>query len=95
MLTTLQAADTWTSNHIQGSGDGPLPYGSFKWNGVGGIQIAIVNANNHQLTFGVVGSVLVGLEGCMERNGYAEADFDVFDGANQVGTGVVGASWGG
>lgn len=49
----------------------------------------VSDANNHQVTYGVLGSVVVGLEGLMARDGYGEGEFEVFDGANQVGKGMV------
>lgn len=54
--------------------------------------MTVWDANNHQVTYGVLGSVVVGLEGMMARDGYGEGAFEVYDGENWVGTGIVALS---
>lgn len=53
-----------------------------------GLQFRFQNANNHQLTFGVINAALVALTDWMEQHEIATCTFDVFDGKNQVGEGV-------
>lgn len=57
--------------------------------GVGGIHFTVFDANNHQVTYGVLGGVCLALEGVMARDGYGEADFLVYDGRNWVGKGMI------
>lgn len=46
------------------------------------------NANNHQLTYGVLQNALVALRSWMIFfNGCGLIEYDIFDGGNQVGTG--------
>lgn len=60
--------------------------------GVGGIHLTVWDANNHQVTYGVLGGVIVAVEGVMAQNGYGEASFRVYDGDNWVGKGIVALS---
>ena len=57
--------------------------------GVGGIHVTVWDANNHQVTYGVLGGVFVALEGVMGRDGYGEANFQIYDGNNWVGSGMI------
>ena len=52
----------------------------------------VQNANNHQITWGVLSSAVRGLRDYMAEKGWKEVGFEVFDGWNQVGTGAVGAA---
>ena len=55
-----------------------------------GMTLAVANANNHQMTWGVLQSVLAVLEDFINENGgFVSATFDIFDGRNQVGTGKI------
>ena len=54
-----------------------------------GLQYRFRNANNHQLTLGVINSALTALWDWMEHHEVATCTFDIFDGVNQVGTGEV------
>lgn len=92
VLTTFSAAKTWTSIHIEEAGDGPLQDGLFNFLGVGGIHLTVWDANNHQVTYGVMGGVVLALEGVMARDGYGETNFRVYDGKNWVGQGMVAVS---
>lgn len=53
-----------------------------------GLQFRFQNANNHQLTFGVMKAALAALWDWMEQHEVATCTFDIFDGNNQVGKGV-------
>lgn len=53
-----------------------------------GLQFRFQNANNHQLTFGVINTALVALTDWVEQHEIATCTFYVFDGENQVGEGV-------
>lgn len=79
--------------HLMTDGDG-LVAGGY-WHFVQQITtynvgVVVMNANNHQITWGVMGAAMQGLSGYM-RTGqmYGAATFDVWDGVNQVATGVV------
>ena len=52
-----------------------------------GLQFRFQNANNHQLTIGVMKAGLVALWDWMEQHEVATCTFDIFDGDNQVGKG--------
>ena len=55
-----------------------------------GLVMAVSNANNHQLTWGVLKSALAALDDFINQNGgFVSATFDIFDGQNQVGTGKI------
>lgn len=73
-------------------GDALLAGGRFAWMGAGGMEVKVQNSNNHQVTYGVLTAALEALNGYMQsgRGLAGEADFVVFDGANEVGRGVVG-----
>ena len=47
----------------------------------------VENANNHQVTYGVLLSALLGLEKYMSNRGYGAVQFGLYDGPNQVGQG--------
>lgn len=74
---------------IQKHGDEILPGGYFNWMGINGIAVEAMNANNHQLTWGVLGAALKALKQYMESNGYRQAHFDIYDGENMVGKGLL------
>ena len=53
-----------------------------------GPQVSVWNANNHQVTILTLELALEALFRYMrEQNDYGVAEFDIFDGANQVGSG--------
>lgn len=55
-----------------------------------GMVMNVANANNHQMTWGVLKSAMVVLDDFIKENGgFASATFDIFDGKNQVGTGKI------
>ena len=48
------------------------------------------NANNHQTTWGVLGAAIEAIAGCMDQNGFGGGSFNIFDGGNEVGEGIIG-----
>lgn len=76
-------------HHIQDHGDGDVPAGQAKWVGNDGVALRVTNANNHQLTWGVLGVALQGVLSIMGDGGYGKASFTIYDGPNQVGKGVL------
>lgn len=50
-----------------------------------------MNDNNHQLTYGVVRSAVAAVREFMASDGdYGMMGFEIWDGDNQVGSGVIG-----
>lgn len=84
----------FVNQHIEFSGDGPIADGDeyFTTSGTN-VQVYVEDANNHQLTWGVAGVALQGLNTWMavEDNGYSDATFQINDGRNWVGNGYIGA----
>ena len=77
---------------IQAHGDGDIVDGAYRWtnnpDGPLGLQIWIRNANNHQLTYGVLGAALKALNEYLTLFGAGMATtLDIYDGVNQVGQG--------
>lgn len=97
-------ADAYNSilAHLLTNGDGLLAAGtwSFAQANAGGrgykVGVSVRNANNHQITWGLLGSAVWGLGEFMRgRATSGSAVFEVWDGANQVGEGLVSLAWGG
>ena len=86
---TLAEAFDIVTDHIAQVGDGTLLAGAFNFQLQGGAQLSIWNANNHQTTWGVLRAAILALADYMERDGFAQALFNVYDGVNQVGEGVL------
>ena len=75
--------------HLHSSGDGLVAGGGFKFT-VNKMMVDVWNTNNHQLSWGVLGSTLWGLTQYMQTNGeWGSAVFQVFDGSNLVGSGML------
>lgn len=75
--------------HLHTSGDGLVAGGNFKYT-LDRMVVDIWNANNHQCTWGVLGSALWGLMQYMQTNGiWGSAVFLVYDGSNVVGNGML------
>ena len=75
--------------HLHASGNGLVAGGAFKYT-VDRMVVDIWNANNHQCTWGVLGSALWGLRTYMQTIGiWGSAVFQVFDGSNLVGSGML------
>lgn len=63
--------------------------GGFKFT-VNRMVVDIWNTNNHQVTWGVLGSTLWGLRNSMESDGvWGNADFQVYDGNILVAKGIL------
>lgn len=75
-------------------GDGLIPGGVFKWAGEHGTGLTMTNANNHQLTWGVMGAALTALYDEMERLVIGSVGlFTIVDGDTEVGTGTIYDGW--
>lgn len=74
---------------IRRQGDGVIENGFFLFAKYG-VEWYITNANNHQTTRGVMRSAIMTLiDFCEHNGGYGYAAFNIYDGLNQVGSGVV------
>ena len=81
------------SRKIQRGGDGVIDSGVYRWGplGPGALGAKFVNVNNHQLTYGVVHAAVAALRDYMASDGdYGLLSFEIWDGDNEVGTGVIG-----
>lgn len=86
----LDAATDHIIHLVEAVGDTTVTDGVFNWPTNNGLVLKAWNANNHQLTYGVLGAALDAVADYMNFHGFCRATFAVFDGANQVGEGVVG-----
>lgn len=78
---------------IERGGDRVISDGVYVWGpgGPGALVASFMNDNNHQLTYGVVRSAVAAVRGYMASDGdYGMMGFDIWDGDNQVGSGVIG-----
>ena len=81
-LDTVQA-------RISQLGNGLIPGGQFEQQGFG-VALRMWNANNHQLTWGVMMLVITGLvEYTANMPSGVAIVFKIWDGANQVGEGQL------
>lgn len=86
----LHEASRVVSDHLNILGDGQLAGGTFTWVEEP-LSIEVINANNHQTTWGVLGEALVALHDYMTvKNHVGAAEFTIFDGGTEVGSGAVG-----
>ena len=76
-------------NHILQAGDGVIANGAFNQVGANAISLQVWNANNHQTTYSVLGSVLSALHQWMSDHQFVSASFGIYDGNHQVGNGVI------
>lgn len=77
-------------SHLSQHGDSVIATGSFDWPVGGQVVLRIINANNHQTTWGVMASAIWALADWMHMNGiFAGGTFDIYDGPKQVGTGRI------
>lgn len=92
----------YITEHIALHQDSNIPNGSFEWHGFQNLAFQILNANNHQITWGVLGAAVTGLRDYFlsspsapgrlsegNPDGYA-VYFSVKDGQNVVGMGSLG-----
>ena len=74
--------------------DGVIPMsqavnGVWQWSAHAGMTLRTWNANNHQMTYGVLGAGLLALMQWMGNGGFAAARFEIWDGGNMVGEGLL------
>ena len=78
---------TIANNH-----DGIIGTQGFRWLGAQATTLVAQDANNHQLTWGVLGAALSAVKDFMNSNGeWGTVTFDIFDGDNQTGQGSISA----
>lgn len=86
----LHEAYEVVTTHLELMGDGLLIGGRFAWADYP-LSIEVMNANNHQTTWRVLGEVLVALKDYMTVNNHVgAAEFTIFDDGTKVGSGTVG-----
>lgn len=74
---------------IQEQGDGVMFGGSYNWP-PGAPILRIMNANNHQTSWGVMASAIYALADWMHTESiFGGGTFNIYDGPNQVGTGTL------
>lgn len=88
-LALLDNAYNTVYGHLVTVGDGLIPHGLWATT-TPMLSLAVVNADNHQITWGVLASAVWGLRDFMTRsNIYACAYISIFDGVHLVGTGRI------
>ena len=92
IINTLQAAYSRILTLEREFGEHALVrQGFFAWGN--SPRVTMWNANNHQMTNQVVAYAINGvMRYCHENSKYGAVDFQIFDGDNKVGEGVVSAS---
>ena len=92
IVNVLKGAGRAVSGRIAAQGDGMLQDGRFTWyqRGDSHVTLQVQNANNHQVTYGVLASALAGMELYMWNVGYGAVQFKLYDGPHQVGQGSIG-----
>lgn len=57
----------------------------------GGMVLRVANTNNHQTTWGVLGSAMDAMASFVaEHGGFDRAEFWIYDGDNEVAMGILG-----
>ena len=78
-------------HEMEQSQDGPISGGSFnQLSTASGLALQAWNANNHQVTYGVLGAAFSALMDYMNSVGWGSCTFLIWDGGNQVGAGQIG-----
>ncbi|MCJ1305323.1 hypothetical protein MMC08_008137 [Hypocenomyce scalaris] len=96
LLHLLGEVSTAIAAQIQAHGDSLITEGVFSFlgpaaDGSAACALHVWNANNHQISWGVLLAATRALWDYMYNTGsFGGADFEIFDGGNQVGLGVVG-----
>ena len=75
--------------------DSPIVSGVLSWGGPADLGLVARNANNHQMTRGVLLAATSALAGFMKKWGSLRVHFQVFNGDNQVGQWTIGYRPGG
>ena len=92
LWTALYGAYQSVYDHVHDLGDGLLADGAFTWAIGPQVVLSVWNADNHQTTWGVLGSALYAIADYFHTYGiFAAGTFDIYDGPNQVGSGSI--SW--
>ena len=74
-------------------GDIPVLGGCFQWI-ANGVQWISINSNNHQQTYNVALAAIKAVQAFMASSGqFGFANFQIYDGENQVGVGQVSRQW--
>lgn len=82
--------DTITQTLKQLDTDGPV-YGGVFTQVYEDLAVWITNSNNHQVTWGVLGTALVAIGDYFEKHlGWGTVEFVVWDGDNEVAVGRIG-----
>lgn len=89
IMVLLNTAYNSVMDVLQAHGDGLLAPGGALWQ-TNGLMMRAHNSNQHQTSWGVMGAAIVALRDYMSRNGWAAATFNIYDGAHEVGAGVLG-----
>ncbi len=92
MLTTILSPVYLTvSNRLLEIGDSILSSGTFAAHAAStNMAFRAWNANNHQLTWGVLLAAIRAVSNyMMVENAWGDAEFDIYDGGIQVGRGVI------
>ena len=89
----LDGASAAVYDHIVAVGDGNILGGNFQWP-LGELSVSqllflrVWNANNHQITWGVLHASIVAIASFMRTHGWGVGHFNIYDGGIQVGYGV-------
>lgn len=90
VLDTLAEVFEIVQQQLEAHGDGVIPARTFdRFPSDEGMLVSIMNANNHQVTWGVLQAAIEALGDFMEQYGYGSVIFQIYDGPNQVGRGSI------
>ncbi|MCJ1305306.1 hypothetical protein MMC08_008120 [Hypocenomyce scalaris] len=89
LYSLLQSAMQACATLIQTNGDTNISGGAFSILNAG-FLLRVQNANNHQLTYRVLGAALIALDEFMTQENKVAVNFEIWDGDNQVGEGAIG-----
>lgn len=93
IMGLLQSSFGIIESMIDLRGDGPVETGHFTCNNFAPgiyLQLAVQNANNHQITYGVLKASIDALHDYMWEFGYGLVTaMTIYDGPNEVGTGTL------
>lgn len=88
---------SWTeANAVASQPSGGTDAGASSSGGTSGnpppneLAVHVWNTNNHQITYGVLGAVLTSMIEFMQVHGWGAAFFEIWDGPNLVGFGILG-----
>lgn len=89
-MNLLNSVHNEIGNHIARAGDHLVPEGFISIADFG-LELRMVNANNHQQTWGVMNAGIAALMQFMQRSGRGPGAvaWQVYDGQNMVGVGFL------